>query len=483
MQLSKERNINMGKKKAKLKVALRPPIVTLLGHVDHGKTTLLDFIRKTNVVKKEAGGITQSIGASVVTTKEGKKITFIDTPGHAVFANMRARGAKIADIAILVVASDDGVKPQTREALEYIFSTKLPFIVVVTKTDLSTASVENVRKELEQEQVRFEKQGGEVPLIAVSAKEGKGVENLLEMITLVSEFNEITADKKNKLDALIFETTKSKAGPLVNLVVRDGVLRLGDEIIAGGVKAKVKGLFDNKGDRKREIEPGEPAGVLGFSEFPEVGSSVVKVGDQTNLDIKEKKPIIKVAGMGKYPILVKAQNAGSLEALISNLPDGANLIDSSVGDVTESDVLLAKSVSADIFVFEAKVSGSALKLAKTEGVSVYSFNIIYELFEKLEESMEGDKQQIIGKAEIMQIFPFNKKKVAGCKVVEGVISKQSPMLLSRKEKKLGKVRIVTMKREKEKIREAKQGETCGIIFTPQLEFAIGDMLISLRKKK
>ena len=203
MQLSKERNINMGKKKAKLKVALRPPIVTLLGHVDHGKTTLLDFIRKTNVVKKEAGGITQSIGASVVTTKEGKKITFIDTPGHAVFANMRARGAKIADIAILVVASDDGVKPQTREALEYIFSTKLPFIVVVTKTDLSTASVENVRKELEQEQVRFEKQGGEVPLIAVSAKEGKGVENLLEMITLVSEFNEITADKKNKLDALV----------------------------------------------------------------------------------------------------------------------------------------------------------------------------------------------------------------------------------------------------------------------------------------
>jgi translation initiation factor IF-2 len=473
----------MGKKNTKQKIALRPPIVTLLGHVDHGKTTLLDFIRKTKVVKKEAGGITQSIGASVVVTKERKKITFIDTPGHAAFADMRSRGAKIADIAILVVAADDGVKPQTREALEYIIATKIPFIVAVTKTDLSTASVENVKKELEQEQIRFEGKGGEVPLVALSAKEGKGIENLLEMITLISEINEITADRKNKLDALVIETTKSKAGPLVNLVVRDGVLHLGDEIIAGGVKAKVKGLFGGKGERMKEVKPGEPAQLLGFSDFPEVGSSMTNVGESTSLDIKKEKPIIKMESKGKYPIIVKTQNAGSLEALISNLPEGVNLVSSGVGDVTESDVFLAKSANTDIYVFEAKASSNVLKLAKTEGVLIHSFNIIYELFEKLEEDMEGEKLQVLGKAEIMQIFPYNRKKVAGCKVIEGVISRQNPLFLSRGEKKLGRVRIVTMKREKDTIKDAKQGEVFGIIFTPQLEFAIGDMLISLRKKK
>lgn len=473
----------MGKKKTKEKVALRPPIVTLLGHVDHGKTTLLDFIRKTNVVGREAGGITQGIGASQVITKEGKKITFIDTPGHAAFSKMRARGVKIADIAILVVAADDGVKPQTREALEYILSTKLPFIVAVTKTDLKTASVESARKELEQEQVRFEKNGGEVPLVALSAKEGKGIQDLLEMISLMSEVIEITGSPDNKFDAVVIETTKSKAGPLVNIVVRDGILNLGEEIITGGIKAKVKGLFNVEGKRESNANPGEPMQVLGFSDLPEVGSDVVKLAEHTSLDLTQKKQITKTVGKGKYLILVKAQNAGSLEALISNLPDGVGLVDSSVGNVSESDVFLAKSSNADIYVFEAKASSNVLKLAKNEGVSVHTFGIIYELFEKLEEGMEGEKQQIAGKAEIVQIFPFNKKKVAGCKITEGVISRQNPLILSRDDKELGKVRITTMRREKEKIAQAKQGETCGIIFSPQLEFAIGDMLLSLRKKK
>jgi translation initiation factor IF-2 len=473
----------MVKKNTKQKVALRPPIVALLGHVDHGKTTLLDFIRKTNVVGKEAGGITQTIGASQVITKEGKKITFIDTPGHAAFSKMRARGVKIADIAILVVAADDGVKPQTKEALEYILATKIPFIVVVTKTDLKTASVENAKKELEQEQVVFEKDGGEVPLVAVSAKEGKGIQDLLEMISLISEVIEITGGRGNKFDAIVIETTKSKAGPLANIVVRDGVLKIGDEIISGGFKAKVKGLFDVEGKRKKEVEPGEPVQVLGFSDLPDAGSEVVKLTEHASLEVNTKKAITRTVGEGKYPILVKAQNAGSLEALTLNLPDGVGLISSAVGDVTESDVFLAKSSNADIYVFEAKASSNVQKLAKTEGVLIHTFKIIYELFEKLEEGMEGEKQQITGKAEIVQVFPYNKKKVAGCKVVEGVISRQNSLVLSRGDKELGKVRIVTMRREKDKISQAKQGETCGIIFSPQLEFAIGDMLSSLRKKK
>jgi translation initiation factor IF-2 len=473
----------MKKTKDKQKVVLRPPIVTILGHVDHGKTTLLDFIRETNVVGREAGGITQSIGASQVTTKEGKKITFIDTPGHAAFSKMRARGVKIADIAILVVAADDGVKPQTREALEYILSTDLPFIVAITKTDLKTASIENAKKELEQEQVKFEKDGGEVPLVTVSAKEGKGIEDLLELIALISEVNEIKGGKDNTFDAVVVETMKGKAGPLVNVVVRDGVLKLSDEVIAGGIKAKVKGLFDVNGKRKNEAEPGEPVQILGFSDLPEAGSKVVKLTEHTSIDIKKDKPITKTTNNGKFPILLKAQNAGSLEALISNLPEDVGLVDSSVGDVTESDVFLAKSSNASIYVFEAKVPSSVFKLAKNEGVSIHSFGIIYELFEKLEEDMEGEKQQIAGKAEIVQIFPFNKKKVAGCKIVEGVISRQGPLILMRGDTELGKVRAMTMRREKKKISQAKQGETCGIIFAPQLEFAIGDMLLSLRKKK
>ena len=471
------------RKTTKSKDSMRPPIVVLLGHVDHGKTTLLDFIRKTNVVKKEAGGITQSIGASIVSTRKGRRVTFIDTPGHAAFANMRARGAKIADIAILVVAADDGVKPQTKEALEYIFSTKIPFIVAVTKTDLSTASVEGVKKELEGEQVSFEDQGGEVPLVAVSAKKGKGIENLLEMITLISELNEISANEKNKLDAVVIETAKSKAGPLSNVVVMDGILAVGDEIIAGGVKAKVKGLFDSEGSRKQEIKPGEPAQVLGFSNLPAVGSKVFGVDDETSLDIKREKPVVRLEKKGKHPILVKARNTGALEALISNLPKEVSLVGKGIGDVVGSDVFMAKSTGAEIYVFEAKVPGGVARLAKTESVEIYKFDIIYELFEKLQENMEGDEQQVLGRAEIMQTFPFNKKTVAGCKVTEGVLSMQNRLTLIRNDRVLGKVRIVTMKREKEKIRQAKQGETCGIIFTPQLEFAIGDVLISFRKKK
>jgi translation initiation factor IF-2 len=271
---------------------LRPPIVSVLGHVDHGKTTLLDYIRKTSVAEKEVGGITQSTGASKVKTKDGKEITFIDTPGHAAFSNMRSRGAKVADIAILVVAADDGVKPQTKEALEYILSSQIPFIVAATKTDLSSSSVDNVRNQLEKEGVSFEGRGGEIPLVVVSGKTGKGVDDLLEVVGLVAELHEIKGNTNDDLQAVVIETGKDKGGPTVTVVVRNGSLKVGDQVIAETTKAKIRGLFDFKGKSVKSCLPGDSCLILGFSELPPVGSRVWEEQEEGGKIIfADKKPI------------------------------------------------------------------------------------------------------------------------------------------------------------------------------------------------
>ena len=274
---------------------LRPPIVTVLGHVDHGKTTLLDAIRKTSVVKKEAGGITQSIGASVVTTKAGlpaqvgKKITFIDTPGHAAFSSMRSRGAKVADIAILVVAANDGVKPQTREALKHILEAKIAYIVAITKIDLASAKIESARSGLEKIGVSFEGSGGQVPLVLVSGKTSQGVEELLEMINLVAEVNEVKGDSEGALEAVVIEVSKDRKGPLASVVVRNGTLKVTSEIAAGGETGKGRGIFDDRGKTVKQVLPGYPGQILGFSQLPPVGAKVTALGDKEVVEKKEKK--------------------------------------------------------------------------------------------------------------------------------------------------------------------------------------------------
>ncbi|MGB6881875.1 MAG: translation initiation factor IF-2 [Microgenomates group bacterium] len=460
----------------------RQPIVTVLGHVDHGKTTFLDVVRKTSVAKKEAGGITQSIGASVVSTKGGKKITFIDTPGHAAFVKMRSRGAKLADVAILVVAGDGGVKPQTKEALIHIREAEIPFIVAVTKIDIASSSVETVRGQLEKEGVLFEGKGGDTPLVSLSAKEGKGINDLLEMIILVSEVNEIKADEKGKLEGVVIETSKDRWGSLVSVVIRNGTLSVRDEILAENIDCKVRGLFDGKGRSIKKTLPGEPVLILGFSELPPVGAKVSFLKDKGKIKEKEKKISVPKVEEGQIPIVFKAQSVGALEALLANLPPEVVAVSSGVGEVNKSDVFFAKAAGpAHIFTFETKISLSIKKLAETEGVTVESFNVIYKLLERLEELIKEGETEVLGKAEIIASFPFDDKLVAGCRVISGRIKVKDTMLLMRKDKELGEVKALSIKKQKQKMLEVKEGEEFGVIFEPQLDFEKGDVLVSVRK--
>ena len=462
----------------------RSPIVTILGHVDHGKTTLLDALRKTNVATREAGGITQSIGASVVTTKEGRGITFIDTPGHAAFKQMRSRGAQVCDIAVLIVAADDGVKPQTKEALEIIVAEKLPLLVCVTKTDLPSSDPDTVITQLEKEGILFEGSGGNTPLIKVSEKKNEGLEPLMEMIVLLSDMGEIKADSEADLDAFVVETRRDKRGSMASVIVRNGKLEVGEKILIDGEVSKVRGLFNSFNRPIREVLPGEPALVLGFEKMPPIGAKITGLKDEL-LD-KHKTSSTKEtatptdANLVKLNIVVKAQTSGSLEALLSNLPSPVGVIASGVGDVIEADVFAAKSASdCRIFAFEVKVPTNIARLAATEGVEIEEFNIIYKFFERIDEVLKQGIEKEMGRAEIIASFPYENRKVAGCKMLKGRIGKEDNLKLERNGETLASAKIASLRKEKKDITEVKQGEEFGIILKPQLDFTIGDMLVSV----
>lgn len=456
----------------------RAPIVAVLGHVDHGKTTLLDAMRKSNVASKEAGGITQSIGASTIETKEGKTITFIDTPGHALFSNMRERGAKAADIAILVVAADDGVMPQTKEAIAFIKEQNLPYIVAFTKIDMQTASLPHAIEALTAQEVLLDGNGGNVPYVEVSGKTGEGIDKLLEMISLVAELNDIVDSSDEPLSAYVIETAKNKRGPVVSVVVKSGVLRVGDDIYAGTNKGKVKGLFDQFGNSVREVYPGGAAQVLAFADLPPAGSELA--GKQT-VDSKKVHNPSHDSAADKLPLLVKAAHAGSLEAVEAHIPEDYYIISSGVGDVTENDVFVAKSADARIMAFESKVPAKVEKLAKTENVSIESFTIIYKLLERLEKIISDDAEEIVGAATILDEFPFNKQRVAGSKVIQGKISKSDILILLRDDEEVGRTKIRSMRKEKKDVDVVNQGEEFGLIMDSYLDFKPGDMIVSVRK--
>lgn len=460
----------------------RPPIVVVLGHVDHGKTSLLDAIRKTNVVAKEVGGITQSIGASEIITPSGKRITFIDTPGHAAFFGMRKRGAKLADIALLVVSADDGIKPQTREAIEHIRKSDIPFIVVITKMDLASADLQGVLGQLEKEGISLEKRGGNVPWVEVSAKNQKGINELLELISLVFEMSGPQSDKDSPLEAVVIETGKGKGGCTASIVVRSGSLKVGDTVYCQNITGKVKSLLGG-GGLVKEVFPGEAAQILGFSEVLPVGSLILSTLGLSQNKMEENKLFGEGVTVGEkdIPIFLKAGNAGMLEAVLGGIPEGVVVISSGVGDIFESDILTAKASGADIFSFEVKTSPQVKKLAEAEGVTIYNFKIIYELFDKLKEILEKGKVEVLGKAEIIASFPFNGKKIAGCKVIQGRITKGDNLILMQGEKEIGKIKPLSLKKQKQEITEARQGEEFGLFFTPQLDFTMGDVILAVRK--
>lgn len=456
----------------------RPPIVSVLGHVDHGKTSLLDSIRNTSVAAREAGGITQNIGAWQVTTKNGKKITFIDTPGHEAFSKMRSRGAHVADIVILVVAADDGVMPQTQESLKFIKEANVPFIVAITKVDLEAAQTEKVKTQLAQNGVLFEGRGGDVVTVEVSSKTGKGVDDLLEMISLVSELHGVSGDPQATLQAPIIETEiDARRGPTVRAVVREGTLKVGDMVGAESASVKVRGLFDEKQKPVKEAGPGTPVEILGFSSLPPVGATI---GSPTEGTVATSK--VARAKIEGFPVILKADTAGSLEAIIASLSGKVGVLDSGVGDVAEGDIVTALTGKAPVVGFNVKVPKDILAQAKEEGVYIYTYKIIYELLADCEkwarEKEELGAEKVLGKAQIVAEFPHNKNRIAGCKVLEGRIVRSDKLRLVRGLDVLGTVFIKSLRRQKEELSKVEVGEEFGVFFEPQLDFKVGDVLES-----
>lgn len=458
----------------------QPPIVVVLGHVDHGKTTLLDCIRKSNVASREAGGITQSIGASEITTPEGKELTFIDTPGHAVFDQMRSRGADLADIAVLVIAGDDGIKPQTKEAIGYIKEQEVPYVVAFTKSDLPTSNIDSIKAELAKEEVLLEGFGGDIPFVNVSGKTGDGIPELLEMIDLLAEVNGVSEKVEGKFRAFVLESVKDKRGSLVSIVITNGSVCVGDEIATTKTAAKVKGIFDHNGKSIKSQSAGRSAQILGFTDLPEAGTEVGMKGE-----ISEKSSSIKSGedieiDEDSLPVIFKAKTAGSLEALIAHVPEEVVVVSSGVGDVTESDIFLAKSSGAKIYLFESKAPGSVKKLAATESVEIESFDIIYKLFERLDEVIKEGQTKLVGHAEIKAIFPYNKMKVAGSKMLSGEVTSKSKVVIMRGDKEIGHTKVSSLKKEKKEVEIVKQGEEFGVMFSPFVDFEVGDVILSIR---
>jgi translation initiation factor IF-2 len=463
----------------------RPPIVAVLGHVDHGKTTLLDKIRKTKVAQKEAGGMTQSIGATQVDFK-GKKITFVDTPGHAAFSKMRARGAQVTDFVVLVVAADDGVMPQTIESLKHIQEAKVPFLVAINKIDLGGAEPEKVKKQLADNGVKVEGYGGDVVVVPVSAKTGEGVEELMEMILLLAEMAEIKAEPEGELEAVVIESKKDRRGSVGTVIVRNGTLKVGDKIMVEQVPAKVRGLLDEKGKPVKKAGPGMPVEVLGFAQVPPVGAKVTRVEELpailASIPSGTKPPKDK-AEEKKLKVILKADSLGSLEAVKGSLGETVFLVHAGVGEIIDADIFLAKTTGAVIVGYQVKVAPALRKLAEDEGVIIKTYKIIYELLDDLEESalkaMESSPDETVtGKAKIIAEFVRGEEKVAGCQVLEGKIRKKDKVRLLRGNQVLGAIKIASMKHQREKIQEAKPGIEFGAIFSPPLDFKVGDMLIS-----
>lgn len=465
---------------------LRPPIVAVLGHVDHGKTSLLDRIRNTSIVQTEAGGITQSIGAWMVTAKEGRRITFIDTPGHAAFNAMRSRGAKVADLAILVVAADDAVMPQTKESLAYLREANTPFIVAITKVDLPTAQSELVKGQLSQEGVFLEGRGGEVTAVEVSSVTGQGIEELLELIVLTADLQEIFADPDAPVEAVVVETRKdARRGSVVSCVVKNGTLTVGSDVTSEeNVKARVRGLFDEQGKLVKEAQPGTPVEILGFAQLPVVGS-VLTSGRLTpspalthithhSLPVTRKKE--------GFWIILKADTAGSLEAICGQLGSKVGTTVSGVGDVVDSDIALASSTRSPIVGFNVKASKDIQKLADEENVKVYTYRIIYELLSDVEkwqkELEEAQSEKVVGRAQVIAQFAHDKiSKIAGCRLLEGRMTKTDKVRLVREDKSLGSVRISSLKKQRQEVDKIDQiGEEFGTYFEPQLDFTTGDTL-------
>lgn len=507
-----EEEYGLLKKDKERDLKTRPPVVTVMGHVDHGKTSLLDSIKKTHVTQSEAGGITQHIGAYTVNLA-GKKITFLDTPGHEAFTSMRLRGAQTTDIAVLVVAADDGVMPQTIEAISHARSAEVPIIVAITKIDKPEANTERVKQELMNENLLAEEWGGDTIVVGVSSKTGEGIDELLEMILLVAEMRELKANPNRRAIGTIIEANLDKAkGPMATILIKNGTLRFGDSIVSGVCSGRIRAMQDDKGKQVKKAGPSMPVVVLGLNEVPNAGDTIYAVNDDKtakaiadkNAEITREKRLsqttkisldnlfekISEEDVKELNIVVKADVKGSVEALNQSLLKLStdevkiSIIHSGVGGINESDVTLASASNAIVIGFNVRPNINAIELAKAEDVEIRTYRVIYEIINDIEQAAKGMLdpdivEEILGRCEIRQTFKLpNNQMVAGVYVLNGKILRNSKVKVLRDDVVIHEGDIASLKRFKDDTKELATGFEGGLVIDGFNDIKEGDLLES-----
>ncbi|MBO0750930.1 MAG: translation initiation factor IF-2 [Bradyrhizobiaceae bacterium] len=491
----------------------RPPVVTIMGHVDHGKTSLLDAIRATNVAGGEAGGITQHIGAYQVTSPQGSKITFIDTPGHAAFTSMRARGAKVTDIVVLVVAADDGVMPQTIEAIQHAKAARVPMIVAINKIDKPDAKPERVRTELLQYEVQVESMGGEVLDVEVSATKKINLERLLETIGLQAEILELKANPERPAEGTVIEAKLDRGrGPVATVLVQRGTLHGGDIVVAGAEWGRVRALVSDTGAAVSEAGPSMPVEILGFNGTPEAGDRLAVVESEARArevteyrarqkrdklaarasgmrgSLEQMMSQLKTAGRKEFPLLIKSDVQGSVEAIVGALEKlgtaevGARIILAGVGGISESDITLAEASGASVIAFNVRAHKEAREMAERDGVEIRYYNIIYDLVDDVKKAMSGllepiKRETMLGNALILEIFNISKVgKIAGCRVTDGTVERGANVRLIRDNVVIHDGKLSQLKRFKDDVKEVAAGQECGMSFENYQDMRVGDTI-------
>ena len=497
----------------------RAPVVTVMGHVDHGKTSLLDALRKANVVAGEAGGITQHIGAYQVETEDGRPVTFIDTPGHAAFTSMRARGAKATDVVVLVVAADDGVMPQTIEAIDHAKAAGVPIVVAINKIDKPDADPNRVRTELLQHEVIVESMSGETLEVEVSALKRMNLDKLLEAIQLQAELLELHANPQRPAEGVVIEAKLERGrGPVATVLVQRGTLKVGQVVVAGRAWGKVRALINDRGDNTVEAGPSQPVEILGLDSAPEAGDQFAVVENEARAreitDYRQRKlREVKAAGAGtrgslermlsepgeegakEFPLIIKGDVQGSVEAITAALEKlgteevEARVVHAGVGGVTESDVTLAKASGAAVVGFNVRANTQARQAARQEGIEIRYYNVIYDLVDDIKAAMSGLleptlRETFLGNAEILEVFNITKVgKVAGCRVTEGKVERGAGVRLIRDNVVIHEGKLSTLKRFKDEVKEVQVGQECGMSFENYQDIRKGDIIECYRVEK
>ncbi|MYA53486.1 MAG: translation initiation factor IF-2 [Dehalococcoidia bacterium] len=490
--------------------APRPPVVTILGHVDHGKTSLLDAIRDTNVVAGEAGGITQHIGAYQI-ERGGSPITFIDTPGHAAFTAMRARGAQITDIAVIVVAADDGVMPQTIEAIDHVRAADVPMIIAINKTDLPAADADRVKQQLTEQSVVVEEYGGDVLAVPVSATTGTGLPELLEAIDLVSEIQELNANPERLATGTVVEAElDSRRGALATVLVRNGTLRQGDALVSGLISGKVKAMFDERGERLKEAGPARPVRIMGLEDVPAAGDAIEVVESERaarriveqarreeegaagarrgGITLDTLFNEVSAGNVKELLLILKTDVRGSAEAIrgsLQGLGTGevkVKVIHSATGPVSESDVMLADASGAIVLAFNVRTETSAASQAEINGVEIRTYEVIYQLIESVDQALEGLYEPVYervvdGTAEVRQLFRSSRVgQIAGCYVTDGTLLRGDRVRVLRNGDEVADTSCGGLRRFQDDVREVQQGFECGVVLERFDAFEEGDLL-------